>query len=146
MAAQIRDLRLQLQAGTSPDNLKRGEGGTIDVEHVAQMLTLRHAGKNQSIIRQGTTASLDALAEAGFLSREDADTLTAGYQSLRRTEASLRLMNSPARHSLPRGDEAMRNLAFLMGERDGQTIVQKCDEARRANRKIFDRIFDDAAS
>lgn len=144
MAVQIRELRLQLQANASPDNLKRGEGGTIDVEHVSQMLTMRHAAADQSIIRQGTTSSLEALAGAGFLSPKDADALITGYRTLRRTEASLRLMNSPARHSLPRGDEAMRNLAFLMGEPDGDAIVEKCDLARKSNREIFDRVFDSA--
>lgn len=144
MAAQIRELRLQLETNASPDNLKRGHGGTIDVEHVSQMLTMRHAAADASIIRQGTTASLDALADAGFLSMQAADTLIAGYRTLRRTEASLRLMNSPARHALPRDDEAMRNLAFLMGEPDGEAIVQKCEQARRANREIFDQVFDSA--
>ncbi len=142
MAAQIRDLRLQLQTNASPDNLKRGEGGTIDVEHVAQMLTLRHAGDNIQIIRQGTTASLESLAEAGFLSADDADLLTQGYRTLRRTEANLRLMKTPARHSLPTDEESMRNLAFLMGEPDGHTIVRKCNEARKMNREVFNKIFD----
>jgi glutamate-ammonia-ligase adenylyltransferase len=142
MVGEIRNLRLRMQQTASSENLKRGEGGTVDVELIAQMLTLRHAGDSPEIVTPGTTASLEALAIAGYLSEEQALELATGYRTLRRVEANLRLMNTPARHELPEDEESMRNLAFLMNETDPSMIVAQCQQARASNRRLFNRIFD----
>ncbi|TWU60575.1 Glutamate-ammonia-ligase adenylyltransferase [Rubripirellula tenax] len=146
MATEIRQMRLDLQETAQPENLKRGAGGTMDVEYVAQMLTLRHAKQTPAILRQGTTASLRALAEAGYLSGDDAEGLIGGYRTLRRIEASLRLMLAPARHAMPSEPELLSNLAFLMGQPDSNEVLRRCESARTGNRKIFDRVFDEASA
>ncbi len=144
MAGQICQMRIHSQETAEPENLKRGIGGTMDVELVAQMLMLRHAGQERKIIHQGTTASLAALESAGFLSSEHAQSLTKGYRALRRIEASLRLMDTPARHELPSDQESMNKLAFLMGEPGPDEIREQSLEARKRNREAFDAIFDQA--
>lgn len=147
MASELRDTRLRMQQTARQQNLKRGEGGTVDVEFVAQMLILRYASESPQIIVPGTTASLTALAEAGHLEESQAVALIAGYRTLRRIEASLRLMDTPARHELPEeSEDAMKNLAFLMNEDDPQMIVAQCSQARRKNRQVFDQIFDSLAA
>jgi glutamate-ammonia-ligase adenylyltransferase len=146
MAAELREMRLRTEQTAREGNLKRGEGGTVDVEYVAQMLTLRHAKESPNIIQPGTTASLTALSEAGHLDEKQSLALIGGYRTLRRIEASLRLMNTPARHELPEESDAMKNLAFLMNESDPQMIVAQCQHARQNNRMIFDQIFDSAAA
>ena len=146
MATQIRELRQRMQQTAREENLKRGEGGTVDVEFVAQLLTLRHAKESPEIIRAGTTASLTALAEAGHLDEKQSLALINGYRTLRRIEASLRLMNTPARHELPEESDSMKNLAFLMNEPDPAMIVAQCRQARQTNRTIFNQIFDRAAA
>ncbi len=142
MATEIRELRQRMQQTASSENLKRAEGGTVDVEVVAQMLTLRHAGESPEIIRQGTTASLQAIAQAGYLSEVQSLELINGYRTLRRVEANLRLMNTPARHELPDDEASMRNLAFLMHESDPSMIVAQCQQARQNNRRLFNLVFD----
>ncbi|WP_186776413.1 [protein-PII] uridylyltransferase family protein [Rubripirellula reticaptiva] len=141
MAGQIRQLRIEQEKTAEPENLKRGCGGTMDVEYIAQMLTLKHAHATPQIIRQGTTASLEALAGLGLLDHSDAEALASGYRTLRRIEASLRLMLAPARHSMPESIDLLKNLAFLMGESDPAVIQERCDAAKKSNREIFDRIF-----
>ena len=145
MAIEIRQMRRRTQQTARSENLKRGEGGTTDVDYVAQMLMLRHAGDAPSVIRPGSTAALSALAEAGHLDEGVAMTLINGYRTLRRIEANLRLMNTPARHELPDGDEPMKNLAFLMGEKDTEMIVAQCMQARKRIRQAFDDVFDEAS-
>ncbi|MFK8111237.1 MAG: glutamate-ammonia-ligase adenylyltransferase [Rubripirellula sp.] len=142
MVAEIRELRYRMQQTAREENLKRGEGGTVDVETISQMLTLRYAKESPQIIQQGTTASLAALTEAGHLDEKESIQLTRNYLTLRRIEASLRLMNTLARHELPEDDALMRNLAFLMNESDPAMIVAQCRQARHSNRVIFDQIFD----
>ena len=141
VARELRQMRIRMQDTASPENLKRGEGGTVDVEWIGQMLTLRHASSDAGIIRKGTTESLRELGESGHLSQEDAATLTRGYRILRRIEANLRLMKTTARHELPEDDRQMDLLAYLMGEPNADSIRQKCDAARKSNRMIFDQII-----
>ena len=146
VANELRVMRARMQEAASPSNMKRGVGGTVDVEWIAQMLLLRHGSENSAIIRQGTINSINAIEKAGHLSQEDASTLIRGYRILRRAEANLRLMNAEGRHELPDNDRQMKKLAYLMGEPNAETIRQKCDAARKSNRKLFDRIIDSNAT
>jgi [glutamine synthetase] adenylyltransferase / [glutamine synthetase]-adenylyl-L-tyrosine phosphorylase len=140
MVTELREMRDRMQQTARQENLKRGEGGTVDVEMVSQMLTLRYAHASPGIIRQGTTASLAALAAAGYLDEKQSLELTNCYRTLRRIEASLRLMNTPGRHELPEDGGEMKNLAFLMGEADPQMIVAQCQQARQVIRSIFNQV------
>ena len=142
MASDIREMRMRMQRTARPENLKRGEGGTVDIEFVAQTLTLRYAHVSPKMIKCGTTASLTALADAGHLAEEHALGLINGYRTLRRVEANLRLMNTTARHELPEDSHSMKNLAFLMTESDPAMIVAQCQQTRQRNCAIFNRIFD----
>jgi glutamate-ammonia-ligase adenylyltransferase len=140
MMNEIRPMRLRMQNAASPSNLKRGEGGTVDVDWVAQVLLLKHVAGNPSLIRHGTIDLLLNLESAGHLSHEDASTLVRGYRILRRTEANLRLMDAEGRYELPDDERQMKNLAFLMGQPNAASVRQMCDAARKSNRAIFDRV------
>ncbi|EMI17352.1 glutamate-ammonia ligase adenylyltransferase [Rhodopirellula maiorica SM1] len=143
-ANEIRKIRTRMQETATSGNLKRGEGGTVDVEFVAQMMTLKHAADSPKITHCNTTISLERLAEAGHLPEDEALQLIAGYQTLRGVEINLRLMKTPHRHALPELDSLMKNLAFLMNENDPKMIQTACDQARQRNRRLFNRIFDRA--
>jgi glutamate-ammonia-ligase adenylyltransferase len=144
MAKEIREMRERMQQTATENNLKRGRGGTVDIEFVAQMLTLQHAKQTPQILQKGTTASLIALTDAGHLSETESITLINGYRTLRRIEANLRLMNTNARHELPEDPDLMKNLAFLMHESDPEMIVAQCTQTRQNNRSVFDQIFERA--
>ena len=146
MAIEIREMRERMQKTATQANLKRGEGGTVDIEFVSQMLTLRHAHESPQVLQTGTTGSLLALADAGHLSDQESMTLVNGYRTLRRIEANLRLMNTTARHELPDDPHLMKNLAFLMNETDPEMIVAQCIQTRHNNRTVFNQIFDRASS
>jgi glutamate-ammonia-ligase adenylyltransferase len=143
MGREVRTIRHRMEQTAHADNLKRGVGGTVDVELVAQSLTLQHAKDFPQIIQHGTTATLAALAETGCLDEKKSLELINGYRTLRRIEANLRLMNTPARHELPASDAGeMKNLAYLMNESDPAMLVAQCRQARQNNRAIFDQVFD----
>ncbi|MAI35475.1 MAG: hypothetical protein CBE00_12685 [Planctomycetaceae bacterium TMED240] len=146
MAIEIREMRERMQQTATQTNLKRGEGGTVDIEFVSQMLTLRHAQESPQILQTGTTGALLALANAGHLSDQESVTLINGYRTLRRIEANLRLMDTTARHELPDDPHLMKNLAFLMNESDPEMIVAQCVQTRHNNRIVFNQIFDRASS
>ncbi len=146
MVEEIRAMRQRVQETATDQNLKRGAGGTVDVEVIAQMLIVKHAAQSPQILLPGTTESLMAIAKAGYLPEEQALVLAVGYRTLRRVEAFLRLMNTPARHELPSDEPSLRNLAFLMNEPDPEMIIAQCQQARQNIRRIFDQVFDLAAA
>ncbi len=146
MADEIREMRHRVQDTATDANLKRGEGGTVDVEVIAQMLIIKHAGQSPEILCPGTTAALQAISKAGHLPEADALLLINGYRTLRRVEAFLRLMDTPARHELPTSEAALQRLAFLMDEPSPAMILAQCQQARLQNRRIFDQVFASTSS
>lgn len=146
MAGEIREIRTRMQQTADIANIKRGEGGTVDVEFISQMLTLQHVAQTPQILQTGTTKSLQALADAGYLSEKEALQLITNYRVLRGIEGNLRLLNTPARHELPTSQSDLENLAFLMGEPDPKMILALVKQTRSSNRRIFDAVFDAAES
>ena len=61
-AAEIRRMRMRLQETASPHNLKRGPGGTVDIEFTVQMLQLKHAVSHPRGARPRNTGRDPAVA------------------------------------------------------------------------------------
>jgi glutamate-ammonia-ligase adenylyltransferase len=61
-------------------DLKYARGGLMDIEFTAQVLQLRYAPDDPSVLRQGTLAAFEALAAAGHLAEADAAVLTAAAE------------------------------------------------------------------
>ncbi|MCA9245751.1 MAG: hypothetical protein KDA42_01520 [Planctomycetales bacterium] len=137
---EIRAMRARLEETAGLRNLKRGVGGTVDIEFLAQMLQLRHAGADPSLRVPGTLESLAALHEAGHLQMADYEQASAGYRHLRSVEARIRLMNATGRHEMPEKPDELNRLAYLLDYSDPQDLVSETDEIRRKNRELFDRL------
>ncbi|MBM4087937.1 MAG: bifunctional [glutamate--ammonia ligase]-adenylyl-L-tyrosine phosphorylase/[glutamate--ammonia-ligase] adenylyltransferase [Planctomycetes bacterium] len=144
-AEEIRHMRIRMQQSASDRNLKRGVGGTVDIEFIVQMLQIKCAADCPQVLIPGTLDAIDALHQAGALTDDDARYLSDSYGFLRSVESGLRLMNTAARHDLPVDDLDLEKLAFLIGHESGQKLVENCSLCRRKNRACFDRIFDEAS-
>jgi glutamate-ammonia-ligase adenylyltransferase len=144
-ADEIRQMRFRMQDTASTKNLKRGVGGTVDVEFIVQMLQLRSAATHPEVLVPGTQDAIAALHEAGQLTDEDAQYLSKSYMFLRRVESGLRLMNTSARHDLPDDPLELKKLAFLVGCESATELLEDCVDYRQHNRAHFERIFDQVA-
>ncbi|MFW6169867.1 MAG: bifunctional [glutamate--ammonia ligase]-adenylyl-L-tyrosine phosphorylase/[glutamate--ammonia-ligase] adenylyltransferase [Planctomycetota bacterium] len=140
-ANEIHQMRLRMQRQASQHNLKRGIGGTVDIEFMVQMLQLKHAYETPAVLVPGTLEAIDALERVGVLSEVDARQLARSYQFLRSVESGLRLMNTAARHDLPTDNLQLDKLAFLAGRENGQQLVEDCHWFRQQNREYFERLF-----
>ena len=144
-ADEIRQMRYRLQETASAANLKRGIGGTVDIEFAVQMLQLKFAAKSPTVLVPGTVDAINALRECGHLGDEDSEYLTESYRFLRSIEARLRLMNTTARHDVP-GDEAeLSKLAFLLEYAGPNEVREKAEDYMAENRRRFERLFDAAS-
>jgi glutamate-ammonia-ligase adenylyltransferase len=137
-------MRMRLEETASERNLKRGQGGTVDIEFLVQMLQLKYGGADPSIRRPGTLDALEALEAGGYLSCDDADYFRRGYRFQRSIEARIRLMNAAGRHELPENQKELSKLAYLLGYADASELVAEAEHTFAENRVRFNRIFDAA--
>jgi len=144
-AEEIRQMRGRLEETASKGNLKRGVGGTVDIEFAVQMLQLKHAADSPEVLVPGTLDAIQALQQACCLEPEDSEYLERSYRFLRSVEARLRLMNMAARHELPEDEMELKKLAFLLGYEGPKSLMKECEAYRHENRKRFERLFRDAS-
>ncbi|QDU95309.1 bifunctional [glutamate--ammonia ligase]-adenylyl-L-tyrosine phosphorylase/[glutamate--ammonia-ligase] adenylyltransferase [Lignipirellula cremea] len=140
-AGEIYQMRQRLEETASHWNIKRGAGGTIDIEFAVQMLQLRHAAETPGVVLPGTLSAIAALSEAGYLDPLDGAALAEAYRFLRNLEAHLRLMNTTARHDLPESPADQKKLAFLLGYPSPEQLLAAVDRHKTETRRRFERIF-----
>jgi glutamate-ammonia-ligase adenylyltransferase len=143
-AVQLYQLRRQLEHGASPLNLKRGIGGTLDIEFVIQRLQLEHAARRPRVLETGTLAAIEALAAEGVLAQEDAAWWSQAYRNLRRIEGGIRLLNSRDRHQLPAGGNDLHRLARLLDYSSPAALYEEGTHLLAQNRVRFLAAFADA--
>ena len=140
-ADEIRRMRQRMEQTATPNNLKRGPGGLVDVEFVAQMLQLKHGREHPEVRQPATLDALAALHEIGAISREDLDYFGTSYRVLLAMVSRLRLMNTTARHDLPEDHDEQVKLARLLEYPDREKLLIDCEKLTHDNRTRFERIF-----
>jgi glutamate-ammonia-ligase adenylyltransferase len=135
-ATEIFRMRERMESGASPRNLKRGPGGTVDVEFVVQMCQLKYALQSPSVLATGTLDALKQLAAQGHMPTAEAHWWAKAYLFLRRVESGLRLLNTTDRHDLPTDAGELQQLAFLLGMQPAELETQ-CLELMQENRQRF---------
>ena len=143
-AEAIWNMRLKLQENASPQNLKRGPGGTVDTEFLVQMLQMKHGVQHPQVRVTSTLDALTALADARCLDPAHAERLAADYRLLRSVEARIRLMNSAGRHEFPDDPRDTAKLAYLMGVAGGDVLAEDVARAKWLTRELVEQLFYDA--
>ncbi len=155
-----------LPASEAARQLKLGPGGLRDIEFAVQLLQLVHGRTDESLREPGTLPALAALAQGGYVGREDAATMAAAYRFLRTVEHLLQLRQLRRTHTLPDDPEALRRLGRALRRartRSGRAAParparsdpaadlmaqwrQHAREARRLHEKLFYRPLLDAVA
>lgn len=138
--AELRRSRLELERGAETENLKRGPGGTLDVEYLVQGLQLHFASAQAEVLETNTQQAIARLASAGRLKPDVAELLGDNYRFLRRVESGLRLLERSARHDLPADRQDLAQLAYLLGHGNPDRLRDQCLAAMASNRLIFDQV------
>lgn len=148
MAKEIHEMRLRWQEGASGNNLKRGAGGTVDIEFAVQTLQLKHATTYPQVLIPGTLPAIQQLRDNKLLDEETADLFSEVYETYRHIEARIRLMDLPSRHDLPDDtlDSPLQKLAYLLDYHPTEQLVNKVNSMRKLIRQRFDQLMDEIAS
>ncbi|MFN7845546.1 MAG: hypothetical protein ACK5YR_22565 [Pirellula sp.] len=144
--ASVLQHRMDLEQGVANTNIKRGSGGTVEVELLAKLLLLQNCRDRSEYLVSGTVDCLNNTKELGVISEADFITLRDGYLFLRGVESGLRLMNTTARHDLPVDQQELQRLAYVLGLDRNARVDHICHEHRAAIRLAFDRIANSLVS
>ncbi len=137
---RIRDSHAGPPAPGSGFDVKRGRGGIREIEFYAQTHQLIHGGRDASLRLRGTRAALDALAEAEWITYENARVLGEAYDRLRQVEHRLQMVGDRQTHTLPEG-EALDNVARLDGLADGATLVAELTAITVRTSRIYEELI-----
>ncbi|SDF41812.1 glutamate-ammonia-ligase adenylyltransferase [Limimonas halophila] len=117
-------------------DIKVGRGGIREIEFYAQTQQLIWGGRQRTLRQARTVDALDALARAGLIGRDDADTLIGAYRYLRRLEHRLQMVEDQQTQRLPETPEGIAEIAAFMGHAGAEPFR---DELLTCLRTVEDR-------
>ena len=135
----------RLPRGADPStHTKLGRGGLADIEWTVQLLQLQHAGAVPALRTTRTLPALDAAAEAGLITVEQARLLATAWRSATRLRNAVRLVRDKAEDQLPHQGAALVGVGRAAGYPPGFDPGQVLDDYRRAARRaraVVEQVF-----
>ncbi len=122
--------------------LKLGRGGLRDIEFTIQLLQLVHGQTDDGVRQPGTLPALSALAERGYIGRDEAARFSNDYRFLRLLEHRLQLSRLQRTHLMPREDNGVRVLARASGlATTAKELLDKWHAVKTEVRTLHERLF-----
>lgn len=146
---QIRKLKARMEAerlprGADPAlHTKLGPGGLSDVEWVAQLIQLRHAGRLPSLRTTRTLETLRAAVAEGLLTAADEASLTQAWRFASRVRDAIVLVRGRAADSIPADlrERALISRAMGYPQDASEDLVDDYRRVTRRARRVVERVF-----
>ncbi|MEU8249484.1 bifunctional [glutamine synthetase] adenylyltransferase/[glutamine synthetase]-adenylyl-L-tyrosine phosphorylase [Nonomuraea sp. NPDC048916] len=146
---EIRRLKARMEAerlprGADPAlHTKLGPGGLSDVEWVAQLLQLRHAGAVPSLRTTRTLQTLRAAVAEGLLDESDEAVLARAWSFASRVRDAIMLVKGRPGDSVPADARERARIAQTLGyPPDGsEDFLDDYRRVTRRARRVVDRVF-----
>ena len=140
----LRDMKQKIAQQVSRkqqiDHLKLGPGGIREIEFIAQLLQLTHAGLTMSLQTQSLYKALEEIEQMAYLSPLEVTQLLQSYEFLRRAENRLQMWDDRQVHELPRDAEQLTVLAQSMGYDDASAFRSALQGYQQQVSVIFDNL------
>ncbi|HJV35855.1 bifunctional [glutamate--ammonia ligase]-adenylyl-L-tyrosine phosphorylase/[glutamate--ammonia-ligase] adenylyltransferase [Geomonas sp.] len=148
---EIHRLRMRMENELAKEsegsyNIKTGRGGMVDVEFVIQFLQLKHGAEHPEIRSSTTLQALDAMRKLSIVSEEEFQTLSEGYQFLRRLENRLRILHDSSMNDLGGPVKYLNKLARRLGydpqlKNPGQALMADYERVTEGVRAVYERVL-----
>jgi len=116
MRLRIRDhKKLHATPSHLRHDLKLGQGGIREIEFFTQTRQIISGGRDPALRLSQTVPALRRLAEKGWVSEGDAETLIADYRAHREAEHRVQMIADQQTHKLPDTEDDFARLAALAG-------------------------------
>lgn len=139
--AKMRALIAQEKAPDGPFDLKLIPGGVVDVEFIAQYLTLIHAAAHPELVGLDT---LDAIEKAGaleLLTPDQTETLSEAHRLYSRLTQVLRIVLIDDRHVDEQSPAFKRKLAQAAGLPSYKLLLSEVAATAKHVRAIFEKVI-----
>ena len=152
LSKEVLAMRERLEESVEPGNLKRGRGGVMDIEFIAQFLQLVHGPSQPKLRLPNTVQALKALMKSRKLAEADGAALCDAYLFLRTLENRIRIVHGLSSNSIPQRAEDLRKLALRSGIQDTSvaraedTLLDLYRKHTESNRNIFLKICQSSAA
>lgn len=142
----VQKMREKVTEHIPPDEadvqLKLGRGGLRDIEFTIQLLQLVHGQTDDRVRQRATLPAILALAENGYIGRDEGARFSDDYRILRLLEHRLQLSRLQRTHIMPRDDDAVRVLARASGlAASAGELLAKWREVKTEVRTLHERLF-----
>ncbi|MEN9620819.1 MAG: hypothetical protein RL499_1012, partial [Actinomycetota bacterium] len=122
--------------------LKLGPGGLRDVEFTIQLLQLVHGHSDDRVRQRDTLGALAALAQHGYIGREEAASFARDYRLLRVIEHRVQLDRMTRTHLMPRDADRLRVLARATGlATTADDLTERWQQTKIAVRSLHEKLF-----
>jgi glutamate-ammonia-ligase adenylyltransferase len=99
-------------------SFKKWYGGLLDIEFIAEYLTIVNGRKNILVRKNNTVSMIRALLRYSYMDKNDAANLEEAYKFLRNIENILRIVHNYQADTLPESDKDFRLLIQRLGMED----------------------------
>ncbi|MCX7946452.1 MAG: bifunctional [glutamate--ammonia ligase]-adenylyl-L-tyrosine phosphorylase/[glutamate--ammonia-ligase] adenylyltransferase [Hydrogenophilus sp.] len=141
----VRDLHAQIRLENArrdrQNHIKLGPGGIREIEFIAQAHQLIRGGRDPTLQRRSTRATLARLAETGQLHPEKWRLLDDAYCFLRRVEHRLQYWRDQQTHDLPRTPLQQQRLAESLGFTGYACFLDTLEYHRQVVSEHFQALF-----
>ncbi|MEY3407454.1 MAG: hypothetical protein RL038_515 [Actinomycetota bacterium] len=123
--------------------LKLGIGGLRDVEFAVQLLQLVHGRTDVMLRSSNTLQALEALANWGYVGREDASTMANVYKFERTLEHRIQIFQMRRTHLVPESETELRRIGRSIGYRadPAKELERELRKHRQDARRLHEKLF-----
>ncbi len=133
----------ELQTQRARYQIKKGEGGIMDIDFITHYLQLLNGYNHKSLRTASTRQALRRLSEAGLMSQSDRDILLRAYDYLKIIESHLRVFDMKPISAFSEDFTRFGALARSMSCSGDGTVTALLDHYKktaRSVRQIFERL------
>ncbi|HWO42553.1 MAG TPA: bifunctional [glutamate--ammonia ligase]-adenylyl-L-tyrosine phosphorylase/[glutamate--ammonia-ligase] adenylyltransferase [Candidatus Eisenbacteria bacterium] len=152
---EIHRLRMRMERELAREDgsrfdLKKGRGGLVDIEFLAQMLQLAHGHFRPQVRQRQTLEALKQLRELEILNAAEHTLLSDGYRFLRQLDHRLRLERDQTIDGFEREPERLNSIAQALGydgknkgrkARPGERLLEDYEIRREKIRACYEKHF-----
>jgi glutamate-ammonia-ligase adenylyltransferase len=141
-AAQMLAMRQRLERESASSVLKRGRGGTLDIEFMLAHVQMAQGARHDALREPNLWLALHAARQSGLLDEREYDQALGAYAFLRQVVNRLQIYDGVSTHDLPQG-EALEVFARRMGYAGDAAaqLTEELDWHRSNARALYERVL-----
>ena len=122
--------------------IKLGPGGLRDIEFTVQLLQLVHGRTDENVRVSDTMTAIASLANAGYMSRQDANVFFTHYKFLRSIEHRIQFSQMRRTHLMPESESQVRSIARGLNVRwTSEQLLARWAEVKLEVRSLHQKVF-----